>query len=227
MKLNDKINLKNIIFSLYKKDLYGLLNKKEFNLNKEQKNELIFLGQTDECKTLFEGINNFFEKNINNEPIELSLMLTLILQRYHYFYKTELEWRNYCNNFEKIEEKDPGEFFLNYISKFFNDQIDLYNKSYQEIIEEFNIDNWNKKFAQDICLLIKNINNSNNFQEKLQNCEKLVLFLQDTKNIYSSLEVVGLESEKQQFLAHTNEVKIIFQSLNHLVNEILKQIIAV
>ncbi|WP_339033281.1 hypothetical protein [Spiroplasma endosymbiont of Cantharis rufa] len=227
MKLSEKINLKSIIFSLYKKDLYGLLNKKEFNLNKEQKNELIFLGQTDECKTLFEGINNFFEKNINNEPIELSLMLTLILQRYHYFYKTELEWRSYCNNFEKIEEKDPGEFFLTYISKFFNDQIDLYNKSYQEIIEEFNIDNWNKKFSLDICLLIKNINNSNNFQEKLQNCEKLVLFLQDTKNIYSSLEVVGLESEKQQFLAHTNEVKIIFQSLNHLVNEILKQIIAV
>ncbi|WP_144416876.1 hypothetical protein [Spiroplasma cantharicola] len=216
-----------MIFNLYKKDLLGLLSKKEFNLSEEQKNELISLGQTSECKTLFEGINNFFEKNINNEPIELSLMLTLVLQRYHYFYKTELEWRTYCNNFEKIEEKDPGEFFLTYISKFFNDQIELYNNSYQEIIEEFNIEKWNKKFSQDIKVLLKNISKSNNFQEKLYNCEQLVLFLQDTKNIYSSLEVVGLEKEKQQFLAHTNEVKIIFQSLNHLVNEILKQIIAV
>ncbi|WP_339020182.1 hypothetical protein [Spiroplasma endosymbiont of Atherix ibis] len=227
MKLNEKINLNKIIFNLYKKDLNGLINNKHFNLNDEQKNELIILGQTNECKILFEGINNFFEKNINNDPLELSLMLTLILQRYNYFYKTELQWKEYCKNFENIEQKNPGEFFLIYISKFFDDQIDLYNNSYLEIVEEFNIEKWNKNFSSDINKLLKNISNSSNFQDKLQNCEKMILFLQDTKNIYSSLESVGVENEKQQFLAHTNELKIIYQSLNHLINEILKEIIVV
>lgn len=227
MKLIDKINLKNIIFNLYKKDLYGLINNKEFSLDTEQKNELISLGKTSECKTLFEGINNFFEKNISVEPIELSLMMTLVLQRYNYFYKTELEWIQYCKKYENIEEKDPGEFFLTYVSDFFDKQISLYNNSYLEITYEYNIQNWNSKFANDIDNLIKSINNSNDFQEKLQNCEKMVFFLQDTKNIYSSLEGVGLEKEKQSFLAHTNELKIIYQSLNHLVNQILKIIVAI
>ncbi|AUB31630.1 hypothetical protein [Spiroplasma floricola] len=227
MKLSEKINLNKIIFDLYKKDLNGLINNKDFNLSDEQKNELIILGQTNECKTLFERINNFFEKNINNEPLELSLMLTLILQRYNYFYKTELQWKEYCTNFENIEQKNPGEFFLTYISQFFDDQINLYNNSYLEIVEEFNIEKWNKNFSSDINKLLKNINNSSNFQEKMQNCENMILFLQDTKNIYSSLESVGVENEKQQFLAHTNELKIIYQSLNHLINEILKDIIVV
>ncbi|AGR42125.1 hypothetical protein [Spiroplasma diminutum] len=227
MKLIDKINLKKIIFSLYKKDLFGLLNKQEFKFDEDQKNELIALGQTDDCKILFEGINNFFEKNINNDPIELSLMLTLILQRYNYFYKAEMDWKEYCINYENINQKDPGEFFLTYISEFFDKQIDLYNNSYLEIVEDFNIEKWNQKFANDIKILINNISSSTDFQDKLLNCEKMVFFLQDTKNIYSSLESVGLENEKQQFLAHTNELKIIFQSLNHLVNEILKQLIVV
>ncbi|WP_338984277.1 hypothetical protein [Spiroplasma endosymbiont of Diplazon laetatorius] len=227
MKLVEKINLKKIIFNLYKKDLSGLIANNDFKLNDDQKNELIALGQTDDCKTLFEGINNFFEKNIESDPLELSLMLTLILQRYNYFYKTELQWRDYCKKFENIVEKNPGDFFLSYISDFFDQQIDLYNNSYSDIVEDFNIYKWNEKFSNDINLLIKNIRIFNNFQEKLLNCEKMVFFLQDTKNIYSSLESVGLENEKQQFLAHTNELKIIFQSLDHLVNEILKQIIAV
>ncbi|QHX36668.1 hypothetical protein [Spiroplasma sp. BIUS-1] len=227
MKLIDKINLRKIIFNLYKRDLTGLVGNPDYKLNDEQKQELIALGQTDDAKTLFEGINNFFEKNINNDPIELSLMLTLVLQRYNYFYKTEVEWKEYCKNFENIQDKDPGEFFLTYIADFFDGQIDLYTNSYEEILEEFVIEKWNEKFAKDINNLVKNINSSQNFQDKLLNCEKMVLFLQDTKNIYSSLESVGVENEKQQFLAHTNELKIIFQSLNHLVNEVLKQIIAV
>ncbi|AUM62664.1 hypothetical protein [Spiroplasma monobiae] len=227
MKLIEKINLKKIIFSLYKKDLSGLINNNEFKLDNDQKDELIALGQTDECKTLFEGINNFFEKNINSEQLELSLMLTLILQRYNYFYKTEILWNEYCSKYENLVEKDPGQFFLTYISDFFDAQINLYNKSYSDIVEDFNIEKWNEKFSKDINKLVNNIDNSKDFQDKLQNCEKMIFFLQDTKNIYSSLESVGVENEKQQFLAHTNELKIIFQSLNHLVNEILKQLIAV
>ncbi|AOG60526.1 hypothetical protein SHELI_v1c05750 [Spiroplasma helicoides] len=225
MELNEKINLNNIIFDLYRKDSTNLVDSKEFNLSKNDKDELFSLALTDNLKSLFEGLANIFEKKLTSENFDLSLMLTLFLQRYNYFYRTEIQWVEYCKTINKINFKDPGNFFLEYIASFFEKQIDAYNDNYCDILTKYSVQLWNKHFYSKLVSLTSNIKHANNFQKKLGETEELVRFLQDTKNIYSSLEGVGLEHEKKEFLAHSNEIKIVYQSMNHLINEILKKII--
>ncbi|AHB36419.1 hypothetical protein [Spiroplasma apis] len=225
MNLYDKIDLKKIVFNLYKKDVHSLIESKDYKLSEKDVSEIIVLAKTDNLKTLYEGLNNVFEKNLTDDKFELSLMLTLFLQRYHYFFVTENEWKKYSIGIEIPMEINPGTFFLEYVAPFFETQIKNYTYNYLNLIESFNILKWNKKFGQDLINIINDINNKDDFVERLASSENLVKFLQDTKNIYASLEAVGIESEKKEFLAHTNEIKIVFQSMNHIINEILLSIV--
>ncbi|QGS51935.1 hypothetical protein [Spiroplasma tabanidicola] len=225
MGLNEQINLKNIIFSLYKKDSEDLIKSKKFELSEIIKNELITLAMTSNLKTLFEGLTNIFEKNLVSNNFNLSLMLTLFLQRYNYFYHTEIEWEKHCKTINKVVFKDTGSFFIDYIAFFFDNQINIYNENYISILSFYKVQEWNNSFYKKLISLTSDIKHANDFQIKLSATEKLVKFLQNTKNIYSSLEGVGVESEKKEFLAHSNEIKIVYQSMNKLINQILIKLI--
>ncbi|AHI52890.1 hypothetical protein [Spiroplasma culicicola] len=225
MELYTKININKIIFDLYKKDSLALIASPDFQISDTTKQELITMASTESLKTLFEGLNNIFEKNLGDDQFDLSLMLTLFLQRYNYFYHTELEWKKYCKNVKEVDFKDPGTFFLDYIAFFFEGQIEKYNSNYYNILHDFHVEEWNPKFFSDLKNLLDNVEQTKDFQRKLMATEELVKFLQDTKNIYASLEAVGVEQEKKEFLAHSNEIKIVYQSMNHLINEILIKVL--
>ncbi|QEH61866.1 hypothetical protein SCHIN_v1c06690 [Spiroplasma chinense] len=226
MDLKNKINLNKIILELFKSDSQALLAWDEIDINDEIRDEILGLAKTNNLKVIFEGLSNLLEKNLSDDAFDFSLMLTLFLQRYNYFYRTEVEWEKYCYEVGEVDFKDPGTFFLDYISIFFERQIILYTNSYLEIINDSKLKEWNKVFYERIVELNEEILETKDFQVKLSKTEQLVRFLQDTKNIYSSLEGVGVESEKQEFLAHSNEVKIVFQSMNHLINQILILVLA-
>ncbi|QBQ07695.1 hypothetical protein SGLAD_v1c04960 [Spiroplasma gladiatoris] len=225
MDLNEKVNLKTIIFDLYKKDSDGLIKSDQINLLDQDKKELKTLSLTDNLKKLYEGLTNLFEKNVHSNNFNLSLMLTLFLQRYNYFYLTEIEWIKHCKTINKLNFKDPGTFFIEYISSFFENQIISYNLNYINILNRYKVQQWNANFYTKLISLTSDIKHGIDFQQKLLATEEMVKFLQNTKNIYSSLEGVGVESEKREFLAHSNEIKIVFQSMNQLINEIINLIL--
>ncbi|ATX70984.1 hypothetical protein [Spiroplasma clarkii] len=221
MKLQEKIDLKNLVFEFYKADVKKLLGAGEFNISDSDKNQLLNLAKSQDIKVLYEGIKTIFENNLSAEQFDLSIMLTLLIQRYNYFYITEQEWLKYCLEVKDLALQDDLGLYIDYVAHFFTKQIDLYVKNYLEILQTYEVNDWNEKFYLSLKNLVLEIELAEDFVIKLEAMEQLVIFLQDTKNIYASLEGVGIEERKKEFLAHSNEVKIVFQSMDNLINQIL------
>ncbi|AKX34142.1 hypothetical protein SLITO_v1c04910 [Spiroplasma litorale] len=214
-------NIEELIFDFYKRDVKGLLSNKQFKLNFSQKKDLISITKSDDCKKLFDKINDFFKKNIWINEYELSLMLTLITQRYNYFYQTELEWNKFFENKLFLEN---GNNLRENISIFFEKQINLFSNNYLDILNGFSLNIWNKSLYKSIQEIFKSIINERLLDQKLNKIKDFIKFVKNTKNIYSSLECIGIEVEKQKFLSNTNEIKIVFQSMIDLVDSIKRKI---
>lgn len=224
MDLKSKVKLKEIMFQFYRSDIAKLISATEFNVRDADKVELLNLQTSENIKDLYDGIHSIFQKNLSSEQFDLSIMLTLFLQRYNYFNVTEQEWNKYCAKVDELNLKDELTFYIDYVSFFFEEQINLYTNNYANILEAYEVAEWNSKFYMDLKTLVTNIVTSEDFVKKLEAVEQMILFLQDTKNIYASLEGVGIEERKKEFLAHSNELKIVFQSTDNLINEILLKI---
>ncbi|AGR41250.1 hypothetical protein [Spiroplasma taiwanense] len=227
MKLIELVDFRKIIFKFYEKDIKNFITSPDFEVSQEQKEELEAIAKTEDSKTLLEGLDNFFNKYQESSSMDFNLMLTLLLQRYHYFNNAVIQWIGYCNDIkEDISITDSGMIFMDYISEFFAAQIDYFNKDYLKSIQDFDVESWNKKFVEELKRILIEMTYNPDFTKKLEATEKMVHFIQDTKNIYSSLEGVGIEAHKSVFLSQTNELKIIFQSMNNLINEILKALVS-
>ncbi|AKU79737.1 hypothetical protein [Spiroplasma turonicum] len=219
--MNFNISIDKIIFDFYKKDVKGLILNKKFNLNTKQQNDLISISKSDDCGKLFNQLNEYFKKNIWVNEYELSLMLTLITQRYNYFYQTEQEWNRF---FENKIFLDNSSDLKQKIHIFFEKQIDIYSNNYINIISKFNIKSWNKTLYKTVDDIFKKILTQRFFDNKIKVINEFINFVKNTKKIYSYLEGIGIESDKQKFLSNTNEIKIIFQSMKDLVEQIIKKI---
>ncbi|ASP28263.1 hypothetical protein SCORR_v1c04910 [Spiroplasma corruscae] len=219
--MNFNIDINKIISDFYKRDVKGLFLNKQFKLSTNQKKDLILISKSYDSKDIFNELNNFFNKHISGNNYELCLMMTLITQRYNYFYQTEIEWNKFfqskvfLENSEDLKEK---------IFIFFEKQIDIYSVNYLNIINGFNVNQWNTTFYKKLKSIFDGIVSNRLIDEKIKKIDEFIDLVKNTKYIYSSLEGIGVEIEKQKFLSNTNEIKIIFQSMKDLLDRVLRKI---
>ncbi|ARU91581.1 hypothetical protein SCLARK_00988 [Spiroplasma clarkii] len=197
MKLQEKIDLKNLVFEFYKADVKKLLGAGEFNISDSDKNQLLNLAKSQDIKVLYEGIKTIFENNLSAEQFDLSIMLTLLIQRYNYFYITEQEWLKYCLEVKDLALQDDLGLYIDYVAHFFTKQIDLYVKNYLEILQTYEVNDWNEKFYLSLKNLVLEIELAEDFVIKLEAMEQLVIFLQDTKIFMLHLKVWELKNAKR------------------------------
>lgn len=221
MKLKTDINMINIIFDLYKKDL-DLMKKNQFyDIDDVTYNELQELYLSLDINQVVIVADRLMKSAVEEQNIEKSILFSNFLYRYIYFMKTYMMWNNYATD-DELVIGDLGEFFLENIAPFFENQITFLIENFIKSIP-VTMKSKDLKILDEIDEMLIHISNTNDFDAKLHQIEEFTLFLQNTKRIFTELEIIDAEA-KEDFLMLITEIKVDLQTMNNLIVKIIEKI---
>ncbi|WP_338973108.1 hypothetical protein [Spiroplasma endosymbiont of Panorpa germanica] len=228
-KINEVINFKPIIKEIILDDFKSLKNNKsnDFLINKSVVEDFKKITSKEEPKDFLTGLENLFEKLAKQESFNEAMVISQFIQRYHYFYQTYVNYNNFTDPISAETITNPSATFETIYMPFFSKQIDFYFENFLEIMRDTKLSVWNEEFNQKLNDKISVALTEKDFIEKIARVEEFVLWLQSNSFVDSKSPNVNLDSEQQVFLTQLNELKIVLQSVDILVERVLKKVVEV
>ncbi|AXK51182.1 hypothetical protein [Spiroplasma alleghenense] len=228
-KINEVINFKPIIREIILDDLKSLKNNKsnDFIVNKGMVEEFQKITKKVEPKDFLNDLEALFEKLAKEESFNEAMVISQFIQRYHYFYQTYVNYNNFTDPISAESITNPTATFESIYVPFFSKQIDFYFDNFLAIVRETKLSVWNEVFSTKLNNKISTALTEKDFIEKIARVEEFVLWLQTNSFVDLKSSSLELDSDQQIFLTQLNELKIVLQSVDILVERVLKRVVEV
>ncbi|AHI53907.1 hypothetical protein SSABA_v1c05000 [Spiroplasma sabaudiense Ar-1343] len=228
-KFNEVIDMKVIIGEIISDDYKSLKNNdnKDFAINKNVIKEFQKISTGKEPKEYLNQLEMLFEKMAKEENFNEAMVISQFIQRYHYFYQTYVNYNNFTDPISADEISAPATTFETIFIPFFSKQIDFYFENFLEIIKESEIQKWSDDFSKELHQKINSIITESDFIKKIALVEEMVVWMQTNSFTNQITKDLEMSSEQQIFLTQINELKIVLQSLDILVERVLKKVVEV
>ncbi|WP_026389813.1 hypothetical protein [[Acholeplasma] multilocale] len=227
-KFNEIISIERISLDLLEKDYLILKGLKDqgFETTVEFEEGIQRLSEVTTLIQVVDVLGSLFDKLAEAKQFDLAMIIQQFLQRYAYLAATNNDYLNYSDEFTaELINEDPAFTFLDVFAPFFSSQINFYVGNYINTMNNYPLHEWSNGVKDKLALYTSEVITSDQIGEKLQMMEEFTIYLQDLKNLYAEINPADNNAEKQVFLTQTNEMKIILQSLDMLVKEVLEELV--
>ncbi|ATG97399.1 hypothetical protein [Mesoplasma lactucae] len=231
-KLNEVINLNDIVLDILKDDLKNF--EKIIEINKVEKpsyfdKTLSLIKDSTDLNEVVGELGKLFDHLASDNDLDLAILTQQFLQRYTFFLQTIADYDQFSGNFSAnmINGHNTAEIFQAIFVPFFSEQINLYYENLKKGLQIYDVKDWSKTVDKELKEYLNKGLEQKDFITKIQDVEDLINYLSDPQKLYKELNISFTEPNdpsKEAFLAQLSQFKIILQSIDILVEHVIKAV---